>query len=188
MITEAESLEDTQAPPKAVCLDGMPHLDSIGTGLAIAMNDKLSDIEGLEGIRHISSLHLNRNPYLSDCSILPFCNFLDNNGPENYFIEDNKSGCNSDLEILAHCRLCPCALSDKNFWTGNGHDGFWQNEFNWSQQSIPDEGDDVQIETSDTPIILASNLTAQCYSLSISQGITFIQEQGSVLLVKCADQ
>ncbi|MBK8503283.1 MAG: hypothetical protein IPL46_14335 [Saprospiraceae bacterium] len=171
-----------------ICMDGLPKLDSIGEELGIGVNDRLTKIVGLEELKYISTLNLQLNPQLSACSITSFCNFINVNVPPSYYISDNSTGCNSDLEILAACKSCPCVLTQENAWTGIANDGRWHNQFNWSQQSIPDPCDLVEIEIAGAPIVLEQNRTAECFTLSIAEGITLVQEQGSVLVVKCADQ
>ncbi len=85
-------------------------------------------------------------------------------------------------------KSCPCVLSEANSWTGTANVGRWHNQFNWSHLSVPDPCDMVEVVVSNIPIMVEEDRTAECYSLTISQGITFIMDNGSVLVVQCVDK
>ena len=83
---------------------GFESLSFIGGNLIIQGNESLISLEGLENLTSLSSgdtLTITNNYALSNCSILPFCEFLNHYGVA--IIADNSSGCNSSEEVLENC-------------------------------------------------------------------------------------
>ncbi len=87
-------------------------LNSIGGELKIKYNYMLTSLEGLENIEpaSISNLSVVSNTSLSTCAVKSICDYLANpNGVVE--IENNGTGCNSEMELLA---VCANGIADLN--------------------------------------------------------------------------
>jgi len=71
--------------------------------LSIDNNASLSSLAGLEQIDYtsITNMIIKNNPLLSNCNESLICNYLSNGGQAD--IQNNTTGCNSELEILNSC-------------------------------------------------------------------------------------
>lgn len=75
----------------------------------ILNNPNLTDISNLENNGDIFELQITGNTNLSECSMINICNFV--SGSDEFVIENNASGCNSQQEILDNCQEQFFALS-----------------------------------------------------------------------------
>lgn len=81
-------------------LSGLENLNYVGKRLAISGNNTLNSIQALENLEpnSIEWLQIYKNPELTQCGIVPFCELLYK--PNTFlFIAENKFGCNHPNEI-----------------------------------------------------------------------------------------
>ena len=85
-------------------LTALHNLKLLGGNLVIKNNPSLESLNGLERITPgtIINLTISNNPQLSVCENTAICDYLQNN-TGNVLISNNKTGCNSEAEIKAHC-------------------------------------------------------------------------------------
>ena len=85
-------------------LHGLENLNSIGGNLEIIANNNLISLEGIENIEAgtIEGIQLTSNPLLTECNLQSICDYLI--APTgSIWIENNATGCNSQLEVEEAC-------------------------------------------------------------------------------------
>jgi len=100
-------------------VDGLSGITNIPNGfLRFSSNPLLQNIDGVQNIENISSsVNINSNASLSDCSVL--CSFLENNIVANnsYSVSGNITQCSSLDEVKINCQLDPCFSENLTFRT-----------------------------------------------------------------------
>lgn len=95
--------------PNLQTLNGLEHLETLGSAennFHIFGNENLISIDALENLdlSNIEAIGIYDNLNLSNCAINSICNALDNNFT-NFYIQNNKTECNSIPEVEAQCQL-----------------------------------------------------------------------------------
>jgi len=93
----------------------LSNLTSIGGGIEIIDNPQLSSLSGIDQIEDstISSLYITNNLSLSTCEVESICAYL--SAPNGLtIIFNNKTGCNSETEVLELCQLVSVSPSENN--------------------------------------------------------------------------
>jgi len=126
-------------------LDTLAIISYIGGSIIIRNNPLLTSIEGLQNLSEISdSLVIINNESLSTCKSFAICAFMVS--PTAYFeIENNATGCNSQIEIEASCLGSTCFPDGVLFTTQEEIDNF-ENDFYFCQNILGDvtiEGEDI---------------------------------------------
>lgn len=94
-------------------LSALGNLTTLEGELIIAENDSLVSLSGLENLNPglISKIKITDNGKLSTCSILSICEFL-KLPYGNITIDNNASGCDSQIEIMEGCGFFTACLPD----------------------------------------------------------------------------
>ncbi|MBK8699747.1 MAG: T9SS type A sorting domain-containing protein [Saprospiraceae bacterium] len=110
-------------------LSGLSNLTSVGTDIAVGhcnqltnlnglhnvtssnniwieLNTALTSLNGLHNLGPILSLTIKNNPLLSECEVLPICNFV-GNYTKTVTIFGNAPNCNSRTAVAAQCASIP---------------------------------------------------------------------------------
>jgi hypothetical protein len=93
-------------------LAGLESLQSIGFGIQLIDNSKLSDILPLSSVNidSLTILRIQRNQLLSVCHLPNLCNYLSREGDASIFL--NAQGCRSMEEVIDNCETV--STSEKN--------------------------------------------------------------------------
>lgn len=83
-------------------LNGLEQLEIIGGDFILRDNPMLTDISALDHTIQMDGNVIIENTGLTDCSILPFCNLIQN-GSATFTLNNNNTGCNSEAEIEDEC-------------------------------------------------------------------------------------
>lgn len=85
-------------------ISGLNDLASLNGSLVIRKNKVLETIMGLESLDHsgIDTLIIGENNKLSVCHIQPICDYLENGGGANFYL--NAPGCNNQQEVEEACQ------------------------------------------------------------------------------------
>jgi hypothetical protein len=98
-----------QSNPRIKNLYGLDNIHLMGGMIYIMHNDSLNNLMSIEDYQAevIDSINISYNPMLSECNIELLCDVLEIN-PEVLNIHDNKTGCNSTIEIEENCNETGC--------------------------------------------------------------------------------
>uniref|UniRef100_UPI0040492C95 hypothetical protein n=1 Tax=Flavobacterium sp. TaxID=239 RepID=UPI0040492C95 len=91
-------------------LNHFTSLANISGNLTISFNPVLNNIDVLSDVNftNLQNLTLHNNSNLTECSIMPICNYLQNNGLAT--VHTNAHGCNSVMQVTTICvngGICP---------------------------------------------------------------------------------
>ncbi|QRR02423.1 T9SS type A sorting domain-containing protein [Dyadobacter sandarakinus] len=102
-------------------VNGLEQLSSIGENLTLTQNPLLSNLTGLKNLVSIGArnqglvsrfLTITENPQLATCSLLPVCNYQQEQGEDFMLIEGNAPGCASYNDVYYACLALPVTLQN----------------------------------------------------------------------------